>query len=138
MFWSQSVGGEVLHLDVSIPNTPACAAYGRKLFIGFAKQLDLDPEIVTDFETAAGEALANAVEHGWRSGGTIRLEAWLTELGLEAAISDDGPGFAPGTISRDHPDALAPRGYGRFLMQALMDEVEFRNDGKTVWFLKRL
>ena len=138
MVWSQSVGGEGHHFEISLPNTPACAAYARKQLIGFAKQLDLDAEIIIDLETAVGEALANAAEHGRRPGGTIRLEAWLTDLGLEAAVSDDGPGFAPGTISEDHPAALAPRGYGLFLMQALMDEVEFRNDGKTVWFLKRL
>jgi anti-sigma regulatory factor (Ser/Thr protein kinase) len=138
MAWSQSVSGEGTHFKVTLANTPAGAAQARKQLVSFARHLNLDPEISADLESAAGEALANAAEHGRRPGGTLRLEAWLTDAGLEAAVSDDGPGFVPGAISENDPGALALRGYGLFLIQALMDKLEFRNDGKTVWFFKRL
>jgi anti-sigma regulatory factor (Ser/Thr protein kinase) len=68
----------------------------------------------------------------------LRVEASLGDDRIEVAVSDDGPGFfMEGPISSDHPPTESPRGYGLFLMRFMADELEFKNDGKTVWFLKR-
>ena len=124
---------------ISLPNTAAGASHARKQFIRFIEHFRLSTELVDDIEVVVGEALANAAEHGYKHHGTIRVEASLTKEYLEASISDDGPGFfLRGPISVDHPPAHSPRGYGLFLIRALVDELEFRNDGKTIWFRKRL
>jgi hypothetical protein len=41
-------------------------------------------------------------------------------------------------VSVSHPPAHSPRGYGLFLIRTLVEELEFRDDGKTVWFRKRI
>jgi anti-sigma regulatory factor (Ser/Thr protein kinase) len=124
---------------ISLPNTPAAASHARKQLIRFLEHFRLGQELVDDIEVVVGEALANAAEHGHKHRGTIRVEASLTKEYLEASISDDGPGFfLRGPILLDHPPAHSPRGYGLFLIRMLVEELEFRNDGKTVWFRKCL
>lgn len=128
-------GGHVFH--ISLPNTAAGASQARKQFIRFIEHFRLGSALIADIEAVVGEALANAAEHGYKRHGTIRIEAHLTEAYLEASVSDDGPGFfLRGPISTD-PPAQAPRGYGLFLIRTLVDELEIRNDGKTIWFRKR-
>ena len=128
--------GHVFH--ISLRNTAAGASHARKQFIRFIEHHRLRREVVADIEAVVGEALANAAEHGYKRNGTIRIEALLTEEYLEASVSDDGPGFfLRGPVPVDHPPANSPRGYGIFLMRALVEKLEFRNDGKTVWFRKQ-
>jgi anti-sigma regulatory factor (Ser/Thr protein kinase) len=138
MAWQQPIGKEGHGFHIALPNTAGGASQARKQLIDFIRHFSLDRQIVADIEVDVGEALANAAEHGYKLRGTIVVDAWLSEDCLEWTVSDDGPGFfLRGPISVDHPVALSPRGYGLFMMQALVDELEFRNDGKTVWFRKR-
>ncbi len=125
------------HFEMTLPNTPAGAALARRQLVRFVEHVCLNRGAVGDLETAIGEALANAAEHGYRSGGRIHVTAHLTGDGIEIEVSDDGRGFAPRVVPVDHPPALAPRGYGIFLMRAMVDEVDFADDGRTVRFLKR-
>jgi anti-sigma regulatory factor (Ser/Thr protein kinase) len=129
--------GHVFRL--TLPNTAAGASHARKQFVRFIEHFRLSVALVADVEAVIGEALANAAEHGYKRHGVICLEALLTEEYLEASVSDDGPGFfLRGPISVDHPPAHSPRGYGLFLMRALVEELEFRDNGKTVWVRKHV
>jgi anti-sigma regulatory factor (Ser/Thr protein kinase) len=133
------VGSDGHSFHMAIPNTAAGAAHVRKQFIRFVQRFNLRPDVAADLEAAVGEALANAAEHGYRRHGTIRVNALVTNDRLEASISDDGPGFfLRGPVSAEQPPPHSPRGYGLFLIRTLVDELEFRDDGKTVWFRKRL
>lgn len=123
---------------IALPNTPGGAKLARKQFVQFAKHLRLGREFIADVEIAIGEALANAAEHGHKLHGTIRVNARVTDLGMEIVVSDDGVGFLPGPGQGEHPGVWSPRGYGIFLMRNVVDEIEFRDNGKTVRFLKRL
>jgi anti-sigma regulatory factor (Ser/Thr protein kinase) len=66
---------------------------------------------------AAGEALANAIEHGHRhhAEGTIRLRATALADRLQVTVIDGG--------SWKPPVAAAHRGRGITLMRALMQDV---------------
>jgi anti-sigma regulatory factor (Ser/Thr protein kinase) len=123
----------------TLPNTALGAVRARKKFLRFISSFGVRGDLQGDIEIVIGEALANAAEHGYKHRGIICVEALLTDEHLEASITDDGPGFLlRGPISAEHPPAHSPRGFGLFLMQALVEELEFRNDGRTVWFRKVL
>ena len=72
-----------------------------------------------DALVAAGEAVANAIEHGHRDnpGGEIRLRAATTAGRLWLTVIDSGSWLPPG------PAPAQYRGKGVMLMRALMDNV---------------
>ena len=139
MTWPEPAGLDNNHISIALPNSPKGASTARKQFIAFLRHFGLPQRIVDDLESVIGEALANAAEHGYKPNGRLHLEARLHDTHIEITVCDDGRGFLlKGPISTTHPEPNSPRGYGLFMMQALVDQMEFRNDGKTVWFLKRL
>ncbi len=86
---------------------------------------------------AAGEALANAVEHGNKDLGFISVACRFADGELTIEVTDDGPGFdyTKTTSSRRDPDAV--RGFGISLMHALMDGVHYEGRGSLVRLRKR-
>ena len=90
-----------------------------------------------EIKLAIQEALANAFRHGSpeHEDQLIVVQAhWNDREGLHIIVNDEGPGFDPAVI----PDPTTPEnlekegGRGLFLMQELMDEVEFRRGGREV------
>ena len=83
------------------------------------------------------EAISNSILFG--AGGDparrVRVNARLTEDTIRLEVTDDGPGFDPHAV----PDPTAPRGVGRpigrglFLIRSLADQVEFNEQGNTIW-----
>ncbi|SCL35067.1 PAS domain S-box-containing protein [Micromonospora nigra] len=82
---------------------------------------------------AAGEACANAIEHGYRftPGATVTVRGRLRADRLEVVVSDTG-GW------RESDDSDGDRGRGRLIMARLMDEatVAGSTDGTTVRLVK--
>jgi anti-sigma regulatory factor (Ser/Thr protein kinase) len=137
MIWEHSSAVDGVQFGLILPNTRANAMLARGRVMQFARTARFAADVLDDIAIAVGEALANAVEHGFRSNGTIDVCAGLTAEGIEVAVTDDGPGFAmpPG---RQTPSNDQPRGFGLFLMRSVTDEIEFRSDGRSVCFLKKL
>ena len=79
----------------------------------------LDTPLAQDALVAAGEAVANAIEHGHRDnpGEQIRLRAAVTAHRLLLTVTDSGTWLPPG------PEPTPYRGKGLTLMQAMMDHV---------------
>ena len=83
------------------------------------------------------EALTNSILFG--AGGnpsrSVRVGAELTDQTIRLQVTDDGPGFDPRSV----PDPTAPGGLGRpvgrglFLIRNLADQVEFNEQGNTIW-----
>jgi signal transduction histidine kinase/DNA-binding response OmpR family regulator/anti-sigma regulatory factor (Ser/Thr protein kinase) len=75
--------------------------------------------LAQDALVAAGEAVANAIEHGHRDrpGAEVRLTATVTANQLRLTIADSGSWLPPG------PEPTPYRGKGVMLMHALMDNV---------------
>jgi serine/threonine-protein kinase RsbW len=92
-------------------------------------------ERVEDLKTALNEAISNAIEHGNRSSVNGRVEVVLVpaESWLEVDVRDHSPRPFPLNMdSGEEPNiddqlaGLTPvRGWGRFLIRALVDETEF-------------
>ena len=92
---------------------------------------------LADIETALGEALANAAEHGHHNDTCFEVRAFVERDRIVIEIQDEGGGFrsAPATPKPAHD---APRGFGIYLMRHLMDEVHFDEGGTRVRLTKDL
>ncbi len=90
---------------------------------------------------ALEEALTNAVKHGNRSDPSKKVIVRYAVTPEKAVIivRDEGGGFIPEDIpDPTTPDRLPlPAGRGIMLMRAYMDEVEYRDQGREVCFVKR-
>jgi anti-sigma regulatory factor (Ser/Thr protein kinase) len=82
-------------------------------------------------ESAAGEAINNAVEHGHHPEKGIRVRARRLANGLVVEIQDYGVGFKA-KLREASRQQLAPRGYGIRIMTGTMDVVEFSDAGRCV------
>jgi anti-sigma regulatory factor (Ser/Thr protein kinase) len=96
---------------------------------------------LSDIETSAGEAIANAIEHGSRFRGFYTVACGFESGVLTIAVTDGGAGFddatRPGENIRERRTPSL-RGYGIYLMRTLMNRVSFQDAGRTVVLEKRL
>lgn len=84
---------------------------------------------------AAGEAVANCVEHG--GGPTLSVDCWTQDGKLIAEIRHQGLGFQP-PQNVGAPPPGAPRGYGLYIMHQVLDGVEFLDGGTGLRLVKNL
>lgn len=97
---------------------------------GLARDAGFPAARVSDIESATGEAIANAIEHGNGGDPGLPVRIAVRELGdrLEIDIEDRGRGFDPAiaderTLARRlaGPRAGRLRGWGVFLIRRLAD-----------------
>lgn len=119
------------------PNTRRAAASARRSLIAHLAGLGFPPAELADIETAVGEALANAAEHGHRAESGFEVRFSIDNDRVVIEVQDEGGGFAAAPPSQSPPHD-APRGFGIFLMRNLMDEVQFDARGTCVRLTKRL
>lgn len=103
----------------------------------FARACGLSEKDLGDLQFAVGEALANAVEHGYRDGTYIGVRCWREADDIIVEVEDDGSGFdADSSRSRSEPHTV--RGYGITIMRALVDHVAYQRNGRIVRLQKRM
>jgi serine/threonine-protein kinase RsbW len=93
-------------------------------------------------ELALSEALANAVVHGAKGDPkkVVECDVICDEAsGMLIVVRDPGPGFDPAAIPSPvvGQNIYSNHGRGIFLINQLMDEVQFKNNGKEIHMLKR-
>ncbi len=116
-------------LELTFPADPDQLVPVRAALRSWLNRCGLSRRTATDVLIAAGEACANAIEHGLRNaGGQIRLTAEVSVTRLRLTIRDSGR-WQPAQ-RRGEPY----RGYGLRLMHALMHRVDVHQDpeGTTV------
>jgi len=106
-------------LEVSFPAESSQLAPVRKALRNWLAQCGLPAQTVQNVLVAAGEACANAIEHGHRHapGSRIRLRATATVDDLTLTVADTGRWKVP------QPEVNTHRGRGITLMRALMQRV---------------
>jgi anti-sigma regulatory factor (Ser/Thr protein kinase) len=106
-------------LQIELPADPQELAATRKTLRHWLIQAGLDSQQTIDVLIAAGEALANAIEHGHRHRreGTVQLRATALADRLHLTITDSGVWRPPVYDPASH------RGRGIALMRALMHDV---------------
>jgi PAS domain S-box-containing protein len=106
-------------LEVSFPAESSQLAPVRRALRSWLNQCQLPPQTAQNILVAAGEACANAIEHGHRHtpGNTVRLRAEVSVDDLRLTVVDTGRWKTP------RPEANAHRGRGVTLMRAMMQQV---------------
>ncbi|MEU8139826.1 SpoIIE family protein phosphatase [Streptodolium elevatio] len=106
-------------LEVSFPAESSQLAPVREALRGWLAQCDLPPHTMQGILVAAGEACANAIEHGHRDapGETIHLRAEAFVDKMQLTVADSGRWKVP------QPERNAHRGRGMRLMRAMMQQV---------------
>ncbi|GIF14230.1 SpoIIE family protein phosphatase [Actinoplanes teichomyceticus] len=106
-------------LEIEFPADAARLSGIRSALRGWLERCGVDPGTTQNVLVAAGEACANAIEHGHRDlrGGLIRLRAAATADNVRLVIVDSGRWKVPRPADNPH------RGRGIMLMRAFMGEV---------------
>lgn len=123
--------GELLRLE--LPAQPAFVGVARSVVAAVAAALDgIDEDRLEDLRVAVSEAVTNAVEAHHRDAVEDRvvITCRSTSDWLEVCIEDSGSGFdaagVPAPPGPDSPPNASERGWGVQLIQALVDDVTFR------------
>ena len=124
-------------------NLPSVAGYERiamECSATFAKIGGLVKDRIEDLKTAVAEACLNAMQHGnqGRTEARVIVTMHLGDKNFKVTVMDEGEGSfeIPRQIDirRKVANLEPPNGLGLFLIQQLMDRVEFNklNDGGHV------
>jgi len=95
-----------------------------------------------EVEVALLEALANAVQHGCQDDPSKSIEVCVAceiDQGMLIVVRDPGSGFDPGEIPSPvkGKNLFSDHGRGIFLINQLMDNVEYRSGGTEIWMRKK-
>jgi serine/threonine-protein kinase RsbW len=106
------------------------------------REMKCAPGHEDDIELALTEALANAVVHGAKSDPSKIIECDVAcdeKQGILIIVRDPGTGFDPTKIANPcHGENIyASHGRGIYLINQLMDEVQFHKNGTEIHMLKR-
>lgn len=117
--------------------TPNSVRLAREAIVDYARCCGFGSDVLGDIALAAGEALANAVEHGNRDLGYIEISCEIAGETLAIEIRDAGTGFDLTRIQPRKRDPNAVRGFGISIMHAIMDGVSYTRRGAAVRLTKR-
>jgi len=95
-----------------------------------------------EIELALSEALANAVVHGASADPAKIVECDVAcdqEHGMLIVVRDPGPGFDPSRLANPcvGENIYSSHGRGIYLINQLMDEVQFHKNGTEIHMIKR-
>ena len=119
-------------VEVNLPNVSGYERIAMECSASFAKIGGLVKERIDDLKTAVAEACLNAMEHGNRDHPESRviITMYLGDKDFKVSVMDAGDGMS---IIPQHIDIKKkieglepPNGLGLFLIQQLVDQVEFK------------
>ncbi|HUQ50219.1 MAG TPA: ATP-binding protein [Terriglobales bacterium] len=134
--------GRTADLTVSIRAEKAAIAPAVLQLVNFAAEHMPDNEQkILEIDLALQEAVANAVVHGCGEDSRLQVSCWASYAkgkGLLLVVRDPGPGFIPSEVPDPIQEANLKFDHGRgvFLINSLMDEVHFRNNGSEIHMIK--
>ena len=99
-------------------------------------------EDVMAVELSTQEAVANAIRHGCRGDVTQQIQCCVTINAsgeIIIVVRDPGPGFDPSKVPNplDEENLFKASGRGVFLINGLMDRVDYRDGGREMEMRKR-
>lgn len=119
---------------VNIPSDPIFERVVRASANELGQVIGLPPERIEDLKLAVSEAVNNAIDHGNQREVAKLVEVMfvLDHDKLEVRISDQGqgveqPDFSRRIIEEQNLDSGMHRGFGLYLLSALVDDYELRS-----------
>jgi serine/threonine-protein kinase RsbW len=124
---------------IVVPASLSAIQVIRDVVVQLAWEMGFSEAAIADIELCVGEATVNAVRYGSPNGIHDRLTVRFFEENdtLVIEIQDNGPGFELHRVPEPHAEKLRENGLGIFLMQSLVDRVEFRHNGGTTVRLEK-
>jgi anti-sigma regulatory factor (Ser/Thr protein kinase) len=129
-------------LNMVIPATPAGIQTVSEGLMQLLQRKQWSEDDMIKIDLALQEALANGIRHGCKGDPTKSVQCCVTcdEKGeLVIVVRDPGPGFdhsaVPNPLEGDN--MMKPSGRGVYLINQLMDEVEYADGGREVQMRKR-
>ncbi|MFD0674001.1 anti-sigma B factor RsbW [Cohnella sp. GCM10027633] len=125
-------------VTLTVPASPEYVDLIRLTLYGIAGKLKFSFEDIEDMKVAVSEACNNAVLHAYGGeNGTIEVKFVTTDNELSITVRDQGRSFTvveggePVALHGKSIDEIQSGGLGLYLMQALMDRVDVRNENGT-------
>jgi serine/threonine-protein kinase RsbW len=118
-------------IEVTLPNKIGYERIAMACSASFAKILGFVPERIEDLKTAVSEACLNAVEHGNKGRPEARVVVTLDfkDDAINVCVQDEGEGLEEWpqvpNIYEKISKLESPRGLGIFLIEQLVDQVDF-------------
>ncbi len=124
-----------------IPSEQRATAAPKEAIMQEVEACGFGPDAIFRIKLALEEALTNAVKHGNRCDPNkqVVIRYAVNDTKAVVIIRDEGQGFDPDCVpDPTSPERLPlPNGRGIMLMKAYMDEVEYRDCGREVYFVKK-
>lgn len=126
---------------VNIPSNPVFERVVRASASELGAAIGLSSERIEDLKLAVSEAVNNAIDHGNQreAGKLVEVLFILDNDKLEVRISDQGAGvgaidFSRRIVEEQNLDSGMHRGFGMYLISALVDdyEVQSSQDGTVM------
>lgn len=129
-------------LNLVIPATPASIPTVGEGVRQLLRTKGWTEDELMPVELALDEALANAIRHGCKNDASKQVQCVVNadaDGELMIVVRDPGPGFDVGKVPNplEGDNVLKPSGRGVFLINQLMDKVEFADGGREVLMQKR-
>ncbi|MDP9039489.1 MAG: ATP-binding protein [Acidobacteriota bacterium] len=118
-------------VELQISSRLGCEKVAMNTAASLARQMGFSDERIEDLKTAVAEACINAMEHGNKLDERLPVGVMLSmnSDALEVKVTDEGrgpQGHAPAPdIDRKMHEEEGARGMGMFLIESLVDEVEW-------------
>jgi len=118
-------------VEVTLPNELGYERIAMECSASFAKMFGLQKERIEDLKTAVSEACLNAIEHGnkGRPEARVAITMRFEDDAIKVAVKDEGHGLKGLPRTPDIEDKInkleSPRGLGIFLIEQLVDKVDF-------------
>ncbi|MCU1324393.1 MAG: putative anti-sigma regulatory factor, serine/threonine protein kinase [Acidobacteriaceae bacterium] len=129
-------------IELRLPSRLGFEKIAMNTAAGVAQLMGFTDERVEDLKTAVAEACINAIEHGNKLDETLSIGVILSMRAdsLEVKVLDTGDGpqshaTAPDIDKKMHEQEEA-RGMGMFLIESLVDEVEWVSSPPTGSFAR--
>lgn len=134
---------EACEFSMEIPADPGAISKISDGVMQMLKGKGLVQEDDFNIELALQEALANAIRHGAKNDPSKQIQCIVTvdeHDEILIVVRDPGPGFDPSKVPdpMEEKNLFKPSGRGVFLINQLMDEVRYEDEGREVRMKKRV
>ncbi|KAA3616389.1 MAG: ATP-binding protein [Calditrichaeota bacterium] len=128
----ENLAGKIKRYQLKLPSSTNHLELIREFVTNIARGVGFDDEKISQIELAVDEACTNVVKHAYKGDDKQPLDVLVQtdSKKFKIIISDKGKGFSPNKIKtpdmKKYLSEMRVGGLGIYLMQTLMDEVDFK------------